>query len=87
VRTLGPEVLNVQGAFAIGFASRCQLLLTIPSGSRAAVSGRDARRTEHDVAKPWLVVGETQRRTIELDDDENFFLWAVGEYPRDRFNR
>jgi hypothetical protein len=41
--------------------------------------------TEHDVANPWLVVGENQRRTIELEDDENFFLWAAREYPRDRF--
>jgi hypothetical protein len=40
--------------------------------------------TEHDAARPWIVLGAEQR-TIELDDDAGFFEFATKEWPPDRF--
>jgi hypothetical protein len=39
--------------------------------------------TEHDAAKPWLVVGQ-QRRTVELEDGTNFFEWTHRAWPGPR---
>jgi hypothetical protein len=40
--------------------------------------------TEHDPDKPWIVVG-TGRHTVELEDGQDFFRWAVARWPSDRF--
>ena len=42
--------------------------------------------TEHDPAKPWLVLG-SQHRTIELPEERSFFEWANEEWQRDRLHR
>ena len=39
---------------------------------------------EHDPDQPWVICGQ-QRRTIELDDDQDFFSWAHAQWPGDRF--
>jgi hypothetical protein len=40
--------------------------------------------TEHDEAKPWLITRQ-EHRTIELDDDVNFFAWANETWPPPRW--
>jgi hypothetical protein len=39
--------------------------------------------TEHDPAKPWLIVGQ-EHRTVELDDGVDFFAWAGEQWPAPR---
>jgi hypothetical protein len=41
--------------------------------------------TEHDSARPWIVVGR-EHRTVELDDGVAFFDWAVERWPRPRWS-
>ena len=36
--------------------------------------------TEHDPDRPWIVLG-SEHRTVELEDDESFALWAAGHWP------
>ena len=38
---------------------------------------------EHDPAKPWLVVW-TERRTVKLENDQDFHRWADERWPRSR---
>jgi hypothetical protein len=40
---------------------------------------------EHDPARPWILVGEIRRLTVELEDGQNFYEWAVTEWPGPRF--
>jgi hypothetical protein len=40
--------------------------------------------TEHDLEKPWLVIGQ-EHRTVRLDDDANFFEWAHRTWPEPRY--
>jgi hypothetical protein len=40
--------------------------------------------TEHQPDKPWLVLGQ-ERRIVELEDGENFFMWAHRAWPEPRF--
>jgi hypothetical protein len=40
---------------------------------------------EHDLAKPWLVVGETRHLTVELGDAREFAAWAAEKWPHDRY--
>jgi hypothetical protein len=40
---------------------------------------------EHDPDRPWIVVGEIRRLTIELDEGANFYDWARMEWPPDRY--
>ena len=41
--------------------------------------------TEHDPARPWIVVRQ-ERRSIFLDDGVNFFTWARKAWPEERFS-
>jgi hypothetical protein len=41
--------------------------------------------TEYRSDRPWLVVGQ-ERRTVELDDQANFFEWAHRAWPEPRFS-
>jgi len=41
--------------------------------------------TEHDVDKPWLVLG-SEHRTITLDEGTEFFTWAHAEHPAPRWS-
>ena len=41
--------------------------------------------TEHDSARPWIVVGR-EHRTVELDDGVVFFDWARERWPRPRWS-
>jgi hypothetical protein len=41
--------------------------------------------TEHDPARPWLVIG-AEHRTVTLDDDVNFFAWARGRWSEPRWS-
>ncbi len=36
--------------------------------------------TEHDPQRPWIVTG-VENRTVELEDDVNFFAWAAERWP------
>ena len=40
--------------------------------------------TEHDPDRPWIVTG-VERRTVELEDDVDFFAWAAQRWPAERF--
>jgi hypothetical protein len=40
--------------------------------------------TEHDPAKPWIVV-ETTEHTAELAEEADFFAWAAERWPANRF--
>jgi hypothetical protein len=40
---------------------------------------------EDDADRPWIVVGDIQHLTVELDDDANFFDWAARKWPKPRF--
>jgi hypothetical protein len=41
--------------------------------------------TEHDLERPWVVLGRTHR-TITLDDEESFFEWAARNWPGPRWS-
>jgi hypothetical protein len=40
--------------------------------------------TEHDPDRPWIVTG-VEQRTVELEDDLDFFAWAAERWPAKRF--
>jgi hypothetical protein len=40
--------------------------------------------TEHDLERPWII-RTREHRTIELDENAEFFSWAAERWPRDRF--
>lgn len=40
--------------------------------------------TEHDPERPWFIRSQ-QHLVVELSDDEEFFDWALREWPRERF--
>jgi hypothetical protein len=40
---------------------------------------------EHDPDRPWIVVGSTEHRTVDLPDGVEFYAWAAAEFPRKRF--
>jgi hypothetical protein len=40
--------------------------------------------TEHDPARPWIVVG-SERRSVELDEGRSVYEWAAAMFPRSRF--
>jgi hypothetical protein len=42
--------------------------------------------TEHDSAKPWLIVSVRRGMTVELDEVVNFFTWAHAEWPGPRYS-
>jgi hypothetical protein len=41
---------------------------------------------EHDAERPWIVVGEIRRLTVELEDDVSFFDWAPEHWPSPRYH-
>lgn len=41
--------------------------------------------TEHDSARPWIVVGR-EHRTVELGEGVVFFDWAREWWPRPRWS-
>ena len=40
---------------------------------------------EYDPEKPWLIVGPRLRMTVELDEGEDFTIWATQAWPAPRF--
>ena len=40
--------------------------------------------TEYDAEKPWLVLS-TGRDSVELVAGEDFYAWALTEWPRPRY--
>jgi hypothetical protein len=40
--------------------------------------------TEHDLERPWMVLGSTHH-TVTLDDVASFFDWAVDRWPAPRW--
>lgn len=40
--------------------------------------------TEHDVAKPWLIVNR-EHKTAELENGVSFALWAAEHWPASRW--
>jgi hypothetical protein len=40
---------------------------------------------EYDSQRPWVVVGEIRRLSVELEDGQDFNLWAAQEWPAPRF--
>ena len=41
--------------------------------------------TEHDVDRPWIVLG-SEHRTVSLEDGVAFFAWAHGQWPAPRWS-
>jgi hypothetical protein len=41
---------------------------------------------EHDPDRPSQVVGQAIRRTVRLDADEHFFVWARERWPEPRWS-
>ena len=41
--------------------------------------------TEHDPDRPWIVVG-SERRTITLPAETQFFAWAHEQWPAPRWS-
>jgi len=39
---------------------------------------------EHDPHRPWIVLG-SEHRTITLDDEADFFEWAIQRWPSPRW--
>jgi hypothetical protein len=40
---------------------------------------------EHDPQQPWIVRGETQHLTVQLDRAADFPAWAAERWPSPRF--
>jgi hypothetical protein len=40
---------------------------------------------EHDLQQPWIVLGETQHLTVELDNADDFPGWAADRWPSPQF--
>jgi hypothetical protein len=40
--------------------------------------------TEHDVDRPWIILGR-EHRTVGLENGVEFFAWAAERWPRERF--
>jgi hypothetical protein len=40
--------------------------------------------TEHDLERPWIVLGRTHR-TITLEDGASFFDWVAENWPAPRW--
>jgi hypothetical protein len=40
--------------------------------------------TEHDPARPWIVLGQ-DHRSVMLDDGASFFEWAAERWPKPRW--
>ena len=40
---------------------------------------------EHDPDRPWIVVGEIQHLSVELDEADHFAAWADQKWPGTRF--
>jgi hypothetical protein len=40
--------------------------------------------TEHDLDRPWIVLGR-EHRTVTLGDEESFFEWAAENWPAPRW--
>lgn len=53
---------------------------------RTCVRVREYRYTvsEHDLEKPWLVIGR-EHRAVRLGDDASFFEWAHQTWPEPRY--
>jgi hypothetical protein len=41
--------------------------------------------TEYDPARPWVVVGQHRRLTIDLEEGEDFVVWAAEHWPAPRY--
>jgi hypothetical protein len=41
--------------------------------------------SEHDPARPWIVVGEIQHHTVSLEDEVNFYDWSSQRWPSPRY--
>lgn len=42
--------------------------------------------TEYDPQRPWLLVGQVQHLTVELESDQSFAEWAAKRWPPPRFS-
>jgi hypothetical protein len=40
---------------------------------------------EYDPQRPWVLVGEIRQLAIQLDDQENFTVWAAQAWPPPRY--
>jgi hypothetical protein len=40
--------------------------------------------TEHNSGRPWIVIGREQR-TVELEENADFFGWAREQWPEPRW--
>jgi hypothetical protein len=40
---------------------------------------------EHDPDRPWIVVGEIRRLSVELEAGVSFYEWAAREWPSSRY--
>lgn len=40
---------------------------------------------EYEPTRPWVLVGALRRLSVELDDDEDFVVWAARAWPRPRY--
>jgi hypothetical protein len=40
---------------------------------------------EYDPERPWVLVGPLRRLSVELDEGEDFLVWAARTWPRPRY--
>ena len=40
--------------------------------------------TEYERGKPWLIRA-TGRQSVQLPDDQDFYTWALEQWPADRY--
>lgn len=40
---------------------------------------------QHDLQRPWIIVGQIRHLAVELEDDESFHEWAARAWPRPRY--
>jgi hypothetical protein len=40
---------------------------------------------EYEPTRPWVLVGALRQLSVELNEDEDFAVWAAQAWPRPRF--
>lgn len=40
---------------------------------------------EYEPARPWVLIGALREHSVELDDGEEFAVWAARAWPRPRY--
>ena len=79
----GQKLVHIRGGYLSRTESNRRAKLDVDAN---ICSVREYRFTlvEHDPSEPWLIVIQ-EHRSIELDDDVDFFAWARKRWPAPRW--